>query len=127
MRFMVMGKATKESEAGILPNREIIGQVLLELISDHFLLAGHHLRALLFGFGLCDAHVGLRLIRLELYGEHGGPVLAGKLQIPSRTWANYERGVTIPGETLLEFLVLTGVEPTWLLRGAGEKYRVATP
>jgi hypothetical protein len=68
----------------------------------------------------------LRLIRLELYGDPGGPTLAGMLGLPSRTWANYERGVTIPGETLLGFLVLTGLEPLWLLRGVGERYRVAT-
>jgi hypothetical protein len=68
----------------------------------------------------------LRLIRLERYGEHGGPALADMLRLPSRTWANYERGVTIPGEILLGFLVLTGLEPLWLLRGAGEKYRMAT-
>ena len=66
----------------------------------------------------------LHLIRLELYGEHGGPVLAGKLRLPFRTWSNYELGVTMPGEVLLEFLELTGVEPLWLLRGIGEKYRV---
>jgi hypothetical protein len=69
----------------------------------------------------------LRLIRLERYGERGGPALAGMLRLPSRTWVNYERGVTIPGVILLEFLELTGVEPLWLLRGAGEKYRMATP
>jgi hypothetical protein len=49
------------------------------------------------------------------------------LRLPSRTWTNYERGVTVPGVILLEFLELTGVEPPWLLRGAGEKYRMATP
>ena len=54
-------------------------------------------------------------------------MLAEALRLPSRTWANYEDGVTIPGEVLLEFLELTGVEPSWLLRGAGEMSRVATP
>ena len=68
----------------------------------------------------------LRMIRMDLYGEHGGPLLAGKLRLPHRTWSNYEQGVTIPGEVLLEFLRLTGVEPTWLLSGLGEKYGVAT-
>jgi hypothetical protein len=69
----------------------------------------------------------LRQVRLELYGEHGGPMLAEKLRLPWRTWDNYERSVTIPGEVLLEFLELTGIEPLWLLRGLGEKYRVTTP
>ena len=61
----------------------------------------------------------LRLVRLELYGEHGGPLLAEALRLPFRTWANFERGVTIPGEVLLEFVEITGCEPLWLLRGAG--------
>jgi len=65
----------------------------------------------------------LRLIRLEQYGEDGGPVLADRLRLPVRTWSNYERGVTIPGEILLEFLELTGIDPLWLLHEIGEKYR----
>ena len=39
----------------------------------------------------------LRELRLELYGVHGGPVLAEALGLPARTWAHYESGVTIPG------------------------------
>ena len=31
----------------------------------------------------------LRLaVRVELYGEHGGPLLAEALRLPFRTWAN---------------------------------------
>src|SRR4051812_30457678 len=56
----------------------------------------------------------LRLVRLERYGEHGGPVLADMLELPTGSWSNYERGVTIPGEILLEFLAQTGIEPLWL-------------
>jgi transcriptional regulator with XRE-family HTH domain len=65
----------------------------------------------------------LRRVRRELYGEHGGPELASLLGIPYRTWANYEGGVTIPGEVLLGLLDLTGVEPRWLLRGEGAAFR----
>lgn len=67
----------------------------------------------------------LRVVRTELYGENGGPLLSRALRLPFRTWSNYERGVTIPGEVLLEFIDLTGAEPRWLLRGLGEKYRMA--
>jgi hypothetical protein len=66
----------------------------------------------------------LRLVRAEIFGEHGGPELAGRLGLPSRTWVNYESGVTVPGEVLLKFVVVTGAEPLWLLRGEGPIYRV---
>ena len=65
----------------------------------------------------------LREVRRELYGEHGGPLLAQDLEIPARTWAHYESGVTIPGAVVLRFLVLSGVEPHWLLTGEGRRYR----
>jgi DNA-binding transcriptional regulator YiaG len=65
----------------------------------------------------------LRRIRVELYGVQGEPVLAALLGVPVRTWSNYERGVTLPAEILLVFIELTGVEPVWLLRGVGGRYR----
>ncbi len=65
----------------------------------------------------------LRLIRCEIFGEHGGPELADQLGVPLRTWLNYESGVTIPGEVLLRFLEITGTKPVWLLDGEGRKYR----
>jgi hypothetical protein len=43
--------------------------------------------------------------------------------LPTRTWLNYERGVTIPGEVLLRFIDLTSAEPRWLLTGQGPRYR----
>ncbi len=67
----------------------------------------------------------LRLIRSELFGEHGGPELAGRLGLPVRTWFNYESGVTIPGEVLLRFLEITEIEPLWLRGGEGPKFRTA--
>ncbi|WP_165070624.1 S24 family peptidase [Paludisphaera rhizosphaerae] len=67
----------------------------------------------------------LALLRLELFGERGGPEMARRLGIPVRTWYNYEGGVTVPAEVVLKIIELTSVEPTWLLRGKGPKFRPA--
>ena len=64
----------------------------------------------------------IREIREELYGEHGGPLLAEALQIPFRTWHNYEAGCTIPAQSILRFIEVTKAHPHWLLTGQGEKY-----
>jgi hypothetical protein len=40
-------------------------------------------------------------IRREMFGEHGAPLVAGALRIPTRTWLNYEAGVTIPAAVIL--------------------------
>jgi hypothetical protein len=63
----------------------------------------------------------LREVRLAMYGEHGGPLLADALAIPARTWLHYESAVTIPGLVLLRFIEVTGIEPHWLLTGEGKK------
>ena len=63
----------------------------------------------------------LHEVRIELYGDDGGPLLAELLGLPARTWANYESGVTIPGLVLLRFIEVTGVEPRWLLAGDGRR------
>jgi hypothetical protein len=65
----------------------------------------------------------IRLVRERLYGEHGGPLLARGLEIPFRTWHHYESGFTIPAETILRFIELTGADPHWLLTGKGEMFR----
>jgi hypothetical protein len=65
----------------------------------------------------------LRQLRTEFYGERGGPDQARTLGIPVRTWYNYENGVTVPAEIILRVVELTAVEPTWLLRGEGPKFR----
>lgn len=65
----------------------------------------------------------LRQIRMELFGEHGGPELARRLDLPARTWYNYETGVTVPAEVMLDFLNQTSVNPVWLLTGQGNAYR----
>ena len=64
----------------------------------------------------------LREIREEIFGEHGGPELARRLNLPARTWYNYETGVTVPAEVLLEFIEQTGANPMWLLNGQGPRY-----
>jgi len=65
----------------------------------------------------------LREIRRELFGEGGVADLARELGIPARTWENYERGFSIPGETILAFIESTRINPHWLLHGTGVKYR----
>jgi Peptidase S24-like len=65
----------------------------------------------------------LRDVRAELFGEHGGPELARRLNLPARTWYNYETGVTVPAEVLLGFIDQTGANPLWLLTGQGPRFR----
>jgi len=65
----------------------------------------------------------LREIRQEKFGDHGGPELARRLNLPARTWYNYETGVTVPAEILLAFIDETGANPLYLLSGEGSKYR----
>ena len=69
-------------------------------------------------------------IRRKIYGDgdgDGGAALARALGIPARTWENYEHGVRIPAEVILLFIEHTGVEPRWLLTGAGRRYRARRP
>jgi transcriptional regulator with XRE-family HTH domain len=61
----------------------------------------------------------LRELRRVCFGEHGGPLLAERLGLPPRTWANYEQGVMIPGTVILKLIDATGVSPHWLLTGQG--------
>jgi SOS-response transcriptional repressor LexA len=65
----------------------------------------------------------LREIRQEIFGDHGGPELARRLNLPARTWYNYETGVTVPAEVLLGFIEQTGANPEWLLSGEGPRFR----
>ncbi|WP_337173898.1 S24 family peptidase [Paludisphaera sp.] len=65
----------------------------------------------------------LTALRLELFGERGGPEMARKLGIPVRTWYNYEGGVTVPAEVILKVIELTSAEPGWLLHGKGPKFQ----
>jgi hypothetical protein len=68
----------------------------------------------------------LREIRQEIFGDHGGPELARRLNLPARTWYNYETGVTVPAEVLLSFIEQTGANPAYLISGEGPKYRPPT-
>jgi hypothetical protein len=69
----------------------------------------------------------LRQIREATFGVGGVPDLASRLGLPARTWLNYESGVTVPGEVMLRFLVLTAAEPAWLLEGCGPRFREDAP
>jgi len=61
-------------------------------------------------------------LRVEMFGSRGGPELARRLGIPTRTWYNYEGGITVPGEIILKIIEATSVEPMWLLHGKGPKF-----
>jgi hypothetical protein len=71
----------------------------------------------------CGVAERLRELRIELFGDRGGPELARRLGLPVRTWYNYEAGVTVPAEVVLRVIELTAVEATWLLHGTGSKFR----
>jgi hypothetical protein len=62
------------------------------------------------------------VVRFEMFGEHGGPLLAHLLRLTYRKWLNYETGVTIPALVILRLIAVTGVDPTWLLTGEGQMY-----
>jgi hypothetical protein len=64
----------------------------------------------------------VREIRMDLYGNNGGPLLAELLKIPFRTWLNYESGCTIPAHTILRLIEATGAHPHWLLTGDGDRF-----
>jgi hypothetical protein len=70
-----------------------------------------------------DLSARIREVRVALYGENGGPLLAEALGIPYRTLHNYESGCTIPAQSILRFIELTGADPRWLLTGQGERFR----
>ena len=65
----------------------------------------------------------IRSVRMDLFGEHGGPVLARLLRVPSRRLARIESGGPIPARIILQLIEVTGANPHWLLSGEGEKYR----
>ena len=48
--------------------------------------------------------------------------MADALEIPLGTWLNYESGIAVPAEIVLQLQVLTSVSARWLLTGEGEKY-----
>ena len=64
----------------------------------------------------------MREVREELFGVNGIDSLAEALSLPAATWQNYESGVNIPGEAMLAFLVVFGVDAGWLLTGEGQRF-----
>ena len=60
---------------------------------------------------------------MEKFGEGGIAALALAMNIPVKTWENLEGGVALPAWVILKFIVLTRVEPHWLMTGEGERYR----
>jgi hypothetical protein len=62
----------------------------------------------------------VREIREDLYGENGVEAVARALNLPPRTWLNYEQGITMPAVVMLQFLDLTAADPHWLLTGERE-------
>ena len=64
----------------------------------------------------------IKLIREDLYGANGGPLLAEALHLPFRTWLEFEQGETMPAQVMLRFLELTDANPSWLLTGEGKSY-----
>jgi hypothetical protein len=64
----------------------------------------------------------VRDIRVELFGEDGPAHVAALLGLPTRTWTNYEDGVTLPATVLLRFIDVTGANPAWLLSGQGDRF-----
>lgn len=64
----------------------------------------------------------IRIVRQELYGANGGPLLARKLQISHRELHDYENGESIPAHFILRLIEQTGVNPHWLLTGEGEVF-----
>jgi hypothetical protein len=71
----------------------------------------------------CALSERIRAVRMDLFGEHGGPNLARRLRIPERALARMEAGRPIPGELILKLIEVTGVNPHWLLHGEGERFR----
>jgi hypothetical protein len=69
----------------------------------------------------------VRTVRIQRFGEHGGPMLAQLLGISRCRLARIEAGGPIPAEIILKFINLTGVNPSWLLSGEGEEYRSPAP
>jgi hypothetical protein len=62
----------------------------------------------------------LRMIRENLYGEHGAQFLADALNIRLETWLKYETGVTMPAHVVLKLVDMARISPHWLLTGQGD-------
>jgi transcriptional regulator with XRE-family HTH domain len=74
-----------------------------------------------------DLATRIRETRVALYGANGGPLLAREMGVSFRTLHRYETGRTIPAQRILRFIEVTGVDPHWLLTGAGDQFRDREP
>jgi hypothetical protein len=61
-------------------------------------------------------------VRMDLFGECGGPVLARRVGIPQRLLARMEAGSPFPGLLVLKLIEVTGVNSQWLLSAEGERF-----
>ena len=59
-------------------------------------------------------------LRRDLYGEHGGPLLAMMIGISFGEWFGYEQGKPVPAGIMARLSRVTGVELGWLRTGLGE-------
>ncbi len=57
----------------------------------------------------------IRELRAGLDGEHGSQVLAWLWGLPQRSWASFDRVITMPGEVRLAYVLATEAD-LWLLR-----------
>jgi hypothetical protein len=64
----------------------------------------------------------IRVVRMKLFGEHGGPILARRMCIPQPKLARMEAGRPISGVLILKLIEVTGVNAHWLLYGEGEMF-----
>ena len=64
----------------------------------------------------------MRAVRVDLFGEDGGWLLAILLGISERKLTRLETHGPIPGHTILAFIEATKANPDWLLSGEGERY-----
>jgi hypothetical protein len=64
----------------------------------------------------------IREARVARCGEDTAAI-AEAVGVPEATWRNYESGVSIPGEYLLQFIATTQVSPSWLLTGKGPVFQ----
>ena len=69
----------------------------------------------------------VRAVRLDLFGDDGGALLASLLGIPERRVAHMEIDGPIPGHIILAFIEVTGANPSWLLSGEGDRYMRLAP
>ena len=69
----------------------------------------------------------IRAVRLDLFGECGGPMLATLLGVTQRKLMRMEAGGPMPDWLILKLIEVTGANPDWLLSGEGPRsWRPAT-